>query len=591
MKQRTTRPSASIQGLLVKRLLSVVAALLLVQAGLYYREFQKDRATSLQSSLEVSRGVAQLFASFVQDVRHDELVAGHALVYLRPFTRQQADDYLRQALGGRAEVRSALWADPQGRVQASSPSAPAGPSVLHTPGFREILAGKDWLITNLTRTPAPGTSTFSILQSIRDPSGRLLGVLVTSLDPDRMRPWLAVKRGPTGAIDVVDSSGWLVYRDPWPARIAYQERDWTVYPNIREALAGEESSGEVFAAYSRESRYASTVPIPGIGWAAGGGFARAAVVAPLLHDVFRDLALLVVVALLAVGLALHTAGGITASLHRLGQHAQEVGLGHLGHRAQVAGPGELAALATAFNRMADEVQAREAQQARILELERERARQAQQIAQLAETMNREIAHRVKNNLAMVSGLLQLQIAQQPEARIASALREAMTRLLTFASINEELQAAEGESLDLLDTVRRVVEAARGVFAAKAVSVSVEGDAISCPSRAVTDLSIVANELITNAIKHGQPGADGQLRIEIRVLRTDGWLALSVWNSGPPVPPGFDPHASPGLGLRLACSLAEDRYRGSFTLRPERDGNLAELVVPEDQLTETVPPSP
>jgi two-component sensor histidine kinase len=61
--------------------------------------------------------------------------------------------------------------------------------------------------------------------------------------------------------------------------------------------------------------------------------------------------------------------------------------------------------------------------------------------------------------------------------------------------------------------------------------------------------------------------------------------LSVWNSGNPVPAGFDPKTQSGLGLQLIYGLTVERYRGTFVLRAEAGGNLAEVTVPREALLE------
>ena len=64
---------------------------------------------------------------------------------------------------------------------------------------------------------------------------------------------------------------------------------------------------------------------------------------------------------------------------------------------------------------------------------------------------------------------------------------------------------------------------------------------------------------------------------------NGNLKLSVWNSGKPVPAGFDPREQKGMGLRLVSELAWRQYRGSFTVRPHQGGSIAEIVIEDETL--------
>jgi PAS domain S-box-containing protein len=231
--------------------------------------------------------------------------------------------------------------------------------------------------------------------------------------------------------------------------------------------------------------------------------------------------------------------------------------------------GELSGLVAAVVDVTGQVETRE----RMLAVERARA-------ELAESLNREIAHRTKNNLAMVAGLLRFQILEHPDARVSVTLSDTVTRLMTFASIQDELQAAATTGwLDLLPLLRRVASASSGTFAGAEAVVSVRGESLALPSRAATSVAVVANEFITNALKHGAPGADGKLRVDVEMEPTDGSLRLCVWNSGNPVPADFDLRAHQAMGLQLVASLVADQYGGEFSLRPERGGTLAQAIVP------------
>ncbi len=199
-------------------------------------------------------------------------------------------------------------------------------------------------------------------------------------------------------------------------------------------------------------------------------------------------------------------------------------------------------------------------------------------AELAENLNREIGHRVKNNLAMMAGLLQLQMAQQKDARISEALGETISRLMTFASLHEEMQAGPGASLDLLPILRRIAVASGEAFTGRRVTASVLGEPVLLPAQAAMNFAVIGNELITNAIKHGAPAADGILRVEVEMRQNREQVLLQVRNSGHPLPAGFDLLAQKGMGLQLVTGLAE-QYQASFSLRPEANGNLAQLIAP------------
>ncbi len=138
---------------------------------------------------------------------------------------------------------------------------------------------------------------------------------------------------------------------------------------------------------------------------------------------------------------------------------------------------------------------------------------------------------------------------------------------------------EGGSVDLLPALQRIASAPGGAFAGADVVVSVSGENLALPAKMATNLAVAANELITNAIKHGAAGPDGKLCVEVALQPQGDSLRLCVWNSGNPVAGEVDPSAQPGMGLRLVSELAVEQCEGSFTLRPEAGGTIAEVVVP------------
>jgi PAS domain S-box-containing protein len=225
--------------------------------------------------------------------------------------------------------------------------------------------------------------------------------------------------------------------------------------------------------------------------------------------------------------------------------------------------------------VARDVTAQVEQYERLLAAERSRVT-------LAEHLNAEINHRARNNLAMVSGLLQMQSLQEPNAELATRLREAVARIRTFVDIHEKIYATGAEQVDLAEVLRQVAATLRSVYASVGAVFSVEGGPVPCPTRAATNLAVATNELVTNALKYGAPGPDDTLQVVIRVERTDGQVRLLVWNSGNPAPEGFDPGAQHGMGLRLVSDMVQ-QYGGSFRVVPERGGTMAELGVPEEAL--------
>ena len=110
---------------------------------------------------------------------------------------------------------------------------------------------------------------------------------------------------------------------------------------------------------------------------------------------------------------------------------------------------------------------------------------------------------------MVASLLQMQMAESRHPRVTTALREAISRVLAFSALHEHLQTGLGDETNVFHLVHRIAQTTAAVFAFRSVAVSVEGAQAICPRGVATNLAVIANELITNAIKHGEPDAEGR----------------------------------------------------------------------------------
>jgi PAS domain S-box-containing protein len=235
---------------------------------------------------------------------------------------------------------------------------------------------------------------------------------------------------------------------------------------------------------------------------------------------------------------------------------------------------EVASFIFSLADVTDRVRARE----QLLEAERART-------QMAEMVALEINHRMKNNLMLVSGILELQLsALAPASDAARALQQAKARISALSTVHEQMYEQRSGRVELSDVLRRIGEVAVAALAVADVELSVSGDSVHIPSRAATTFAVVSNELLTNALKHGAPGPDGRRRVRVILSHQNGELRLSVWNSGNPIPPGFDLASQRGLGLHLCRELAAGELRGAFTMWPQDGGTMSEIVVDEQGLS-------
>jgi two-component sensor histidine kinase/integral membrane sensor domain MASE1 len=172
-----------------------------------------------------------------------------------------------------------------------------------------------------------------------------------------------------------------------------------------------------------------------------------------------------------------------------------------------------------------------------------------------EMLLKEVHHRVKNNLQLISSLLSMQSHSEPGPELRRRLGEVQGQLRAIAATYEVLQQMESvEAADLCKVVPLLcgtIRQASGELASIAVEVS--GTAMVAADTAVA-LSLALNELITNSIKH----ASRETAVAIAVsCRMEGeHVLLRVADEGKGFPPGFDIDRAQGFGMRMAHAMVK-----------------------------------
>jgi two-component system, sensor histidine kinase PdtaS len=148
-------------------------------------------------------------------------------------------------------------------------------------------------------------------------------------------------------------------------------------------------------------------------------------------------------------------------------------------------------------------------------------------------------------------------------------------------VHEEMHLIRSDQTRLDEVLRRIVQLAASSLTAKDLQVDFTADPVQVQARFGSSLAIIANELITNAIKHSAGSSDTERRLSVELLHVaqEQSICLSIWNSGEPVPEDFDPARQDGLGLQLVRMLVVEQAKGSFAIRPHNSGTLATVTVP------------
>ncbi len=353
------RRAASVRRILLLRVFLLLAPIILFRAWLFVGEYRERREAELQSNLEMARATAASFQAFIGDLRREEKAVGQALAQLSADTRAQASAYLAAVQREYPQVESVTWLRPDGRAVAASTPRAARVPWSQRPWFRTLAHGREWVLTDVSRPADYREARVEAATAIRDEAGRLRGILVAVVDPNRLDQVITIRRAGGGAVSLTDSTGWLAFRLP-EAPAAFADRDWRKqYAAVRRALGGEEAKEVTYAGYQKGYRIIAEVPAGDTGWAAGAGRPEAEALGPVRADIARSAVLFACVALFGVLLATLGAHAITLPLTRLRESARALGTGALDRRVTPEGPSDLRELADVFNRMAQSLQTRE----------------------------------------------------------------------------------------------------------------------------------------------------------------------------------------------------------------------------------------
>lgn len=182
-----------------------------------------------------------------------------------------------------------------------------------------------------------------------------------------------------------------------------------------------------------------------------------------------------------------------------------------------------------------------------------------------ELLLRELHHRVKNNLQIISSLLDLQSREFSDGKALDKFRESQDRIRSMVLIHEQLYgAAELAAVDLQVYLELLVSnlSQSHVDPPGRIALTVESDALRLDLDRALACGLIVNELVTNAIKHAYaPSARGAISITCRA--TNGLITLRVTDDGR----GFV--EGPGierLGIGLVRALAR-QLQGSFSVGP------------------------
>jgi two-component sensor histidine kinase len=173
-----------------------------------------------------------------------------------------------------------------------------------------------------------------------------------------------------------------------------------------------------------------------------------------------------------------------------------------------------------------------------------------------EIRKKEIHHRIKNNLQVISSLLDLESDKFENEEVVEAFRESQNRVISMALVHEELYRSQDmESIDFSDYLMKLVNELSYSYMVekKNIRIKLDLDIVFVEMDTAIPLGMIVNEIISNSLKHAfEPGQEGEIFVNLDL--TDGKLTLTIGDNGRGFPENIDFTRTESLGLQLVTTL-------------------------------------
>ncbi|WP_440999422.1 PAS domain-containing sensor histidine kinase [Fodinibius sp. SL11] len=207
-----------------------------------------------------------------------------------------------------------------------------------------------------------------------------------------------------------------------------------------------------------------------------------------------------------------------------------------------------------------------------------------------ETLLQEIHHRVKNNLAVVSGMMDLQTFSTENEEVRRLLTDSKNRIKTMALIHEKLyQSSSLSKIDFGSYVEDLLENIKGVSATnKKIKVELEYDSFNLNVNQAVPCALIINEVAANAFEHAFTEQESGV-IKVLLQKIDEKIVINIQDNGRGLPSDFEIRKSNSIGITIIETLikqleaerkVEDKNGLSFTFsfkKKEIKGSSSTLI--------------
>lgn len=508
-----------------KRLFAVAAAALMPTLGLLIYNEVASRYRRYEELNIQAAASARLASSEIERILEGArslLIAVSAIPTVNDPSEKRCSDTLNSVASRVDQTGAILLIDTQGKLVCDSQGHPAGTDFSDRSYVQQALKADDLVVGEYTISKLTGAAVLPIALPIRR-DNKVVAVLGTGI----RLAWLqqrvndrGVQKG--GAVTIADRNGTILARVPFPERFV-----GTRIPERFQALLTAKSSGtiEVMSQDGTE-RILGYEPItPARPLYVSAGLSTKEAFAEINRATWVGALTLVLSTLIAI-FAAHWVGKyfIVLPIDRIMGALERRRMGDLAARTGMSGTFELDALGRSLDKLLDQINQ---QSVALEETDQKRA-----------LLARELTHRVKNTLTVISVLARQTFKEQRTA--AETFNE---RVKALGGAYDLMLSGAGHSTDLKTLVTKALQPYAGLADERCQA---DGPPLEISPEMALGLSLIIHELMTNAIKYGALSNEaGRIDIRWQVTREN---AIFTWQErgGPPV---ITP-AEEGFGSKL-----------------------------------------
>ncbi len=211
---------------------------------------------------------------------------------------------------------------------------------------------------------------------------------------------------------------------------------------------------------------------------------------------------------------------------------------------------------------------------RLEQAERQRKTEVEELNARLKRAMAETHHRVKNNLQVISALVDMQVMEDVDRVPLSEWKRLGMHIRTLAAVHDLLTAAvknnqEADAISVEDALHRLLPMLQSTLGTRRLKAEIED--VLLPARLLGSLTILVNEIVSNAVKHGL----GDITLSFK--RHDGGVRLEICDDGPGFPPDFNPRKAANTGLELIDSTGRHDLRGEIAYTTRDEGGARVIV--------------